>query len=328
MKKIQTLILIALVLSACSLKQKGADGKNGEPGTTKQQSAICSPQELKALVSYLASDELKGRATGSKGIDKAANYIANFFSKHGVKPYFDSYKDPFDAKQDSAFNVVGFIEGSDPILKNEFVVLGAHYDHIGTARAIAGDSIANGANDNAAGTAAVMTMAKYFASTKKNKRSLIFALFDAEEIGLLGSKHLAAKLKAEALNLYTMLNFEMIGVPMKGKEYLAYLTGYDMSNLAHKMNTYAGAPLAGYFPKAKAYQLFYRSDNYPFFEAFNVPCQTLCTFDFTNFDHYHQVGDEVSSLDFNHMSYFVNAFIPAVVGVVNAPKNTIKLNKQ
>ncbi|WP_231928729.1 M28 family peptidase [Formosa sp. Hel1_31_208] len=88
----------------------------------------------------------------------------------GVKPYYDTYRDNFKVGEMDAFNVVGFIEGTDTTLKNEVIVLGAHYDHIGYAKAIENDSIANGANDNAAGTSAVMAIAKYFATKKNNKR--------------------------------------------------------------------------------------------------------------------------------------------------------------
>ena len=119
----------------------------------------------------------------------------------------------------------------------------------------------------------------------------------------------------------------MIGVPLVGKEYTAYLTGYEKSNLANKFNEYSSANLAGYLPEAKEYQLFFRSDNYPFFKEFNVPCHTFCTFDFTNFDYYHHVDDEIDKLDFKHMTNLVEAFIPGVEGVVNSSKGEIKLNE-
>ncbi|WP_366512786.1 M20/M25/M40 family metallo-hydrolase [Kordia sp.] len=205
-------------------------------------------------------------------------------------------------------------------------MLGAHYDHIGFAEEVDGDKIANGANDNAAGVGTVMAMAKYFAKTKSNKRSILFTLFSAEEKGLLGSKYLAETLKKEDLNLYLMLNFEMVGVPLINKDYVAYASGYERSNLAEKMNEYAGKKIVGFFPKVKEYQLFYRSDNYPFFKEFKVPSHTFCTFDFTNFDHYHKVGDEADIMDFEHMANFVNTFLPAVKQVINTETQEIKMN--
>lgn len=323
------LISIGVFIS-CAVQTKAPDGKDGKDGTSVQDKKAfnVSPEEVKEIISYLASDELAGRNTGTEGIDLAAKYIEKYYATHGVKPYYDSYRDSFDAKGKAAFNVIGYIPGNDPELKNEFVVIGAHYDHIGEGKEVNGDKIANGANDNAAGTSVVMTMSKYFALKKENKRSILFVAFSAEEMGLLGSKSLAERLKKENLNLYSMINFEMIGVPLRSKTYTAYLTGYKKTNMADKMNEYAGAYLVGYLPTAKQYQLFYRSDNYPFFKEFNVPCQTLCTFDFTNFDYYHHVDDEVDQMDFNHMSNFINAFIPAVEGVVNSPKGDIVMKQE
>lgn len=292
----------------------------------KTKEVVIQAQEVDDIVTYLASDELEGRDTGSEGIEKAAVYIENYFKNNGVKPYFDTYRDSFTVKGKEAFNVIGYLEGNDPNLKNEFVIIGAHYDHIGSGPEENGDTIANGANDNAAGVGTVMAMAKYFSKTKSNKRSILFTLFSAEEKGLVGSKYLAKTLKSEGIDLYLMLNYEMVGVPLVDKDYTAYVTGFNKTNLAEKMNEYAGKKIAGFLPKAGEYRLFMRSDNYPFFQEFNVPCQTFSTFDFTNFQHYHKVGDESEKMDFNHMANFVNAFIPAVRKAVNAPTKEIKLN--
>lgn len=217
-----------------------------------------------------------------------------------------------------AYNIVGVVEGNDPKLKNQFIIIGAHYDHIGLIKAVHGDEIANGANDNATGTSTVLELARYFGNAKTNKRSIIFALFSAEEKGLLGSKHLAKKLKDENLNLYVMLNFEMTGVPLVDKDYEMYLTGYENSNLAEVVNTYANEKFAGFLPKAKEFNLFQRSDNYPFHTEFNVPSQTFSTFDFTNFDHYHGVDDEAELMNFEHMAVLVNKVIPVIEGIANA----------
>ncbi|MBT8264419.1 MAG: M20/M25/M40 family metallo-hydrolase, partial [Muriicola sp.] len=198
-----------------------------------------------------------------------------------------------------------------------------HYDHIGIVNAISGDSIANGANDNATGSTTVLEIARYFAKAKSNKRSLIFAFFSAEEKGLKGSQHLAAKMKDDKVNLYAMLNFEMTGVPMVEKDYLVYITGYNKSNLAEVGNKYAKENLIGFLPTAEKYNLFQRSDNYPFHELFEVPSQTFSTFDFTNFDHYHKVGDEPELMNFGHMAQLVNKMIPVVQGIANSPAKEI-----
>ena len=184
------------------------------------KSNLTSSREIGEIMSFLASDDLKGRDSGSEGIEIAAQYIEKHFVANGVASYFESYRDTLSNFSKPSYNIVGLVEGNDPKFKNEYIIVGAHYDHIGILTAENGDAIANGANDNASGTTTVMEMARYFGKNKTNKRSLIFALFSAEEKGLLGSKHLAKKLKEKNLNLYTMLNFEMTGVPLQGKDYI------------------------------------------------------------------------------------------------------------
>ena len=234
-------------------------------------SSFSTNKTVGEVISYLASDKLQGREAGSEGIEMAAEYIETIFKNNKVRPYFKSYRDTLTNFEKPAYNLVGFIEGTDAQLKNEFVIIGAHYDHIGTAEPVVGDTIANGANDNASGTTAVLEFARYFGRFGNNKRSIIFALFSAEEKGLLGSKHLAKKLKDQNLDLYAMLNFEMVGVPLVGKDYFMYVTGYEESNLAEICNTYAQDKLVGFLPTAKEYNLFKRSDNYPFHLEFGVP---------------------------------------------------------
>ncbi|WP_461532207.1 M28 family metallopeptidase [Sinomicrobium sp.] len=281
--------------------------------------------DVRATLEYLASDELQGRDTGSPGIEKAAQFIEGVFSEHGIKPYYDSYRDTLDNFEKPAYNIVGYLEGNDPELKDEYIIIGAHYDHVGMlAEGEGGDFIANGANDNASGTTGVLELAKYFGEHKTNKRSLMFVLFSAEEKGLLGSRHLARELRKEKLKLYTMVNLEMIGVPMTA-DYTAYITGYKESNMAAKINEYAGKELVGFLERAKEFQLFKRSDNYPFFLEFNVPSQTLCTFDFTNFEHYHKVGDEFALMDVDHMTAFISDVIPVLEKMANASSQEIVL---
>lgn len=278
------------------------------------------------IMGYLASDDLKGRDSGSEGIEMAARYIEDYFRTYKVAPYYPEYRDTLSNYRKTSFNVVGMVAGSDPKLKDEFIMIGAHYDHIGIIKIENGDAIANGANDNASGTTSVMELARYFGTNRTNKRSLIFALFSAEEKGLLGSKHMAKRMKADSLNLYTMLNFEMTGVPLRGKDYTVYITGFKKSNLAEVSNKYAQENLVGYLPTAREFNLFQRSDNYPFHKEFGIPSHTFCTFDFTNFAFYHRVGDENELMDFNHMATLVNKLIPVVEGIANANTQEVKIN--
>ena len=288
-----------------------------------------SEENVIKTLSYLTSDELEGRDSGSEGIEKAAVYLENLLKENGIKPYFKTYRDTLSNFDKPAFNIVGYIEGTDKKLKNEFVVIGAHYDHIGMLQnGVNGDVIVNGANDNATGTTAVTETAKYFAKFKNNKRSVLFVFFSAEEKGLLGSKHLAAKLKEQKMDLYFMFNFEMIGVPMKDKGMDFYLTGFGKSNMATTMNEYAGEKLVGYLPIETKYMLFRASDNYPFFTEFNVPAQTVSTFDFENFQFYHQPDDEFELMDTKHMTAVISKTIPVLEKMINASKKEIKLNEK
>ncbi|WP_412986361.1 M28 family peptidase [Pontimicrobium sp. IMCC45349] len=319
MKKIFPLVVLLLVLSC----------KKDKSETKKVKEVTITSNELKEAVSFLASDELKGRDTGTEGIESAAKFIEDRFVEYGAKPYFNEYRDNFKVDSLDAFNVVGFVEGNDDKLKDEVVIIGAHYDHIGFGRKVGNDSIGNGANDNATGTAAVLAMAKYFATKKSNKRSVMFALFTAEERGLLGSSHLAKRLKEENLNLYTMVNFEMIGVPFtdnRGYEVLA--TGFELSNMAEKINAYTNSNIVGESEVAKKYSLFKRSDNYPFYKEFNLPCHTLSSCDMSNFDYYHHVDDETELMNFEFMANLINKLTPAMEAITNSETREIQMHEQ
>ncbi|AUS04702.1 M28 family metallopeptidase [Pseudotamlana carrageenivorans] len=315
MKKIYALLFFLPIL-ICGAQEKQNQSKH-----------VILKESVEKHMNYLASDALEGRKTGSEGLEKAAVYMESFFRSHDIKPFFQTYRDSFKLKGLVGYNIVGYIEGQDPMLKNEFVILGAHYDHIGFARKVNGDTIANGANDDASGTVAVLEWAKYFAKTKSNKRSILFTLYDAEEMGLKGSEHLANRLKKQPIDLYTMINFEMIGVPLANHETMAYITGYKKSNMANQLNSYAHEELIGFLPQAKAYGLFKRSDNYPFYKTFKVPAQAISTFDFSNYEYYHHVDDEVEALDFDHMTTFIQKMIPALEGMINSEKKEITLHE-
>lgn len=297
---------------------------------SEHDNAYVTADEMNNLINFLASDELKGRNTGSEGIDAAANYIEDYLKDHGIKPYYETYRDNYKINEIDAFNVLGVLEGHDPVLKNEVIILGAHYDHIGFhSKAIDGDSIANGANDNASGTAVVLTLAKHLAKIKNNKRTILFSLYSGEEMGLLGSQHLANRLKSENFNLYTMINFEMLGVPFKdNRGYDVFLTGYDLSNMADKINEYVGLNVVGKSEVSLKYNLFKRSDNYPFYEAFKLPCQTISSCDLTNYDYYHHVDDEMDKMDYEHMADVANKLIPAIEAMSNTEAKEIKMNDE
>lgn len=293
--------------------------------TTKTPSVVKANAEqknIKETLYYLASDELLGRDTGKEGGKMAGEYLAKRLEEYKIKPYYSSYNDTLQNVAD-AWNIVGVIPGSDETLKNEVVVLGAHYDHIGIEKPVDGDSIANGANDNAAGTAILLELARNL-KLQNNKRTVLVAFFTGEEKGLWGSKHLAERLKAENVNVVSMLNFEMLGLPMK-RDYMTYLTGYDLSTMATKLNELAGKPIVGKLEKAEEFNLFKRSDNYPFYQMFKVPCQTFSSFDFENYEYYHHVKDEAHLMDLNFMTSFTQDIIPVVNKLVNLAPGEIRM---
>jgi len=325
MKKLFTILILALLIS-CNASKKITEGKSGKDSVNTKPEI--TTQDIKVSMEYLASDELEGRATGSVGIEKAAVFIEKYLQTNNIKPYLETYRDSFKINDLDGYNIVGVVEGNDPELKNEYIILGGHYDHIGKGKLVAGDSIANGANDDASGTIVAMEFARYFAKTKTNRRSILVTLYDAEEIGLKGSGHLAERLKNDGINAYTMINFEMIGVPRAADKTMAYMSGYERSNFAETLNTYAGEEIVGFFPKAKDFGLFMRSDNFPFYKELNIPAHAISTFDFTNFDYYHHVDDEADKMDYEHMVNFINKMIPAIEGMMNASTKEVVLNDE
>jgi len=323
MKKIY--FFLPFVLLACKSNTPTVSDKTTDSKVIEITYKV-KESEVSDFLKYLSSDELEGRETGTKGIEKAAVFLEDFLKKNNVKPYFSTYRDTLTNFKSPAYNIVGVLEGTDPTLKSEYVVLSAHYDHIGIEKKKQADVINNGANDDASGVTAVAEMAKYFAETKSNKRSILFVFFAGEEKGLLGSKSLVQKLKNKDFNLYTQLNIEMIGVPMK-RDYLSYVTGFDKSNMASKINEYTGKNTIGFLPKEAEYELFYRSDNYSFYDVFKKPCQSISTFDFENFDFYHHVSDEFKVMDIPHMTAFIQEFLPAVTKIATSPTQEITMNK-
>lgn len=215
------LILLSFVLSVSAQK-----AKTPKPDVTEQN--------LRNHVTYLASAKMEGRRTGEQGATFAAGYVANMFArlklKGGVKNGGGkaNFLQPFpytprnekgeilpNAAPVEAYNVVGILEGADAVLKNEAIVIGAHYDHLGKGGM--GSLVANsteihfGADDNASGVAAMLEMARRFAAEKKNKRTLVFVAFGGEEEGLLGSKFYIGNPALPLDKTVAMINLDMVG---------------------------------------------------------------------------------------------------------------------
>jgi len=174
------------------------------------QNAQQTIERLTSHVYYLASDELRGREAGSADALKAAEYIEDQYKSIGLKPFFEDYRHYFQVDDKTYTNIVARIEGGDPELKDEYIVLGAHYDHLGVKRG----KIYNGADDNASGSAALIEVARELYSRRDSlKRSVIIAAFDAEEIGLFGSMALAEVLQDSigTDRIKLMMSIDMVG---------------------------------------------------------------------------------------------------------------------
>lgn len=186
-------------------------------------------KNLKSIISYLASDELKGRLTGSEGEAKAADFISKNLKNLGLKteiqPFEYSYKlNPHDENSSVAMkgkNVIGYLDNK----ADKTIIIGAHYDHLGlnehhsSTLANSDGQIHNGADDNASGTASVLELARLFSKNKtKEKANYVFALFSGEEDGLMGSKAFAENVKKNYPNVTAMINMDMVGRMNKDKD--------------------------------------------------------------------------------------------------------------
>ena len=161
---------------------------------------------LREHLYYFASDSLRGRKAGSEDAAKAAAYIVSQYRAMGLKPFFEDWYVPFTTNGVEYRNIVAVIPGSDPVLKDEYIVLGAHYDHVG----VKDGEIYNGADDNASGSSALIEIARALCQERDNlRRSIIIAAFDAEELGLYGSNALSELLDLSKVKL--MMSIDMVG---------------------------------------------------------------------------------------------------------------------
>lgn len=276
--------------------------------------------EVQKHLAFLASDSLKGRGNYSPELHRAAQYIAGEFQKAGATflPSLSSYFQPFTTKDvdqsrllpDSAgnyhpaevlLNVIGVLPGKS--LPNEVVLFAAHYDHIGVEK-YSKDSINNGANDNASGTAALITLMHYYAQRANNERTLVFCAFAGEEIGLKGSAVLAAVLNARTVK--AVINIEMIGRFGAVGQNSFFITGEYKSNLAaHFRKVLKGQHIRVRREPDAEKQLFMRSDNYPFAQK-GIPAHTIMSSDDDD-GCYHQTCDEWSRIDMANMTQIIIA---------------------
>jgi aminopeptidase YwaD len=214
---------------------------------------------LRRHVKVLTADSLQGRGLGTTGAILARDYIAEEFRNIQLHafPDFQDYIQPFQFRQQFAWlkahNVIGYIEGSDPDLKNEYLVIGAHYDHLGFKEVNSRKVIFPGADDNASGVAVILELARHFAiHSHLLKRSLIFIAFDAEESGLKGSEFFIENTPVPAESIKFMMSFDMVGMlsEHKGIDLVgieSVINGFDIADkLAQQHNIKLKKAGAGY----------------------------------------------------------------------------------
>ena len=296
----------------------------------KKNEIIVTAPELKEWITYLASDEMRGRANGSPEMKTAAYWIAKKFNENGVKPiipdsgFMQNYA--FTSRQQSVKerNVIGIIEGTDPSLKDQYIVLSAHFDHIGIRHGLKPDSINNGADDNAAGTCTVIGIAKTLSLSKvKPGRSIILAAFSGEEYGMRGSRYFVSHPPVPLRNIYADLNFEMTG----HSEYLGknkyYMTGCLNSNLDDLIGEYErGTGFQLIDTISIANMLFNSSDNIAFSRVsvaegltLGIPSGTFATSALA--DYLHNITDEPEFFDFDNMASLISHFSDLAIWLSN-----------
>ncbi len=199
-------------------------------------------------------------------------------------------------------NVAGMIPG---VRADEFVLFSAHYDHIGIRPAVDGDSIANGANDDASGTTAVVALADYYAERGTPERSLLFVAFTAEESGGYGSRYYSQQLDPD--QIVAMFNIEMIGKPAVAGPNTAWITGFERSTFGALLQEAVAGTEYEFYPDPYPDQnLFYRSDNATL-ARLGVPAHSISTTPIDVDPDYHQVSDHVETLDLDHMTNTIRA---------------------
>ena len=224
------------------------------------------------------------------------------------------------------FNIAGIIPGKTK--PNEYVVFSGHYDHLGIVTPVKGDSIANGADDDASGTTAVISLARYYKKLNNNARTLVFVAFTAEEIGEFGSQYFAKSVDPD--KVVAMFNIEMIGKASKFGQNSAFITGFERSDFGKILQKNLEGTAFKFYPDPYPEQdLFYRSDNASLAEV-GVPAHTISTDQIDIDKLYHTVGDEFSTLDVTNITSTIRAIALSsrtIVAGTDTPTRVPKLER-
>ena len=309
-----------------------------------------SSANLKADLSFLSSDILAGRSSPSLGLNIAAEFIVSRFRGTGLLPggvsgYFQPVilennvakkpqsQDPRGPQVVS--NVIAILPGSDPVLKKTYVFLTAHYDHLGTTQTAgreaadhpapdSSDQTYNGANDDGSGTVSVIAIAEALAKLQhRPKRSIVFALFFGEELGLLGSHYYTQHPTVPIRDIVADVNLEQIGRTdsTEGPELNRFsLTGTGYSTVPFLLKSAAVRVGVTTYVDAGNDDYFTRSDNVSFASK-GIPAHTLCVaFDFPD---YHRVSDEWQKINYENMARVDRAIAVGIFDLANCRKRPV-----
>ncbi len=261
-------------------------------------------RSLKRYVEFISADSLMGRAAGSKGEKITANFIYDELEKSGVvmltprdgEDFYVAMKDTIHSR-----NIIGVVPGYDPVLKNEYVVIGAHIDHLGVNRLNRDGEesvqIYPGADDNASGVATVLEIAKQVAARQfLFRRSVIFAFFGAEEIGMAGSWYFLNRSFQEVDKIVMMINLDMVGRSGRNNNMQVFTSGQN-PEITAIINELSGRTFS-IRPKTSPTDYF-PSDHRTFYDK-NIPIAL-----FTSGIHrdYHTPRDRSDKIDYNQMAY-------------------------
>jgi hypothetical protein len=282
-------------------------------------------RDVRADMDFLADDELHGRGSATRDEHIAALFAASQFEALGLKPggeqgsYLQKAALPNplpprmqqrlakfeNTPRTETWNAIGVLPGSSH--PDETILLTAHLDHLGVALDAKGDAIYNGADDDASGTTAVLTLAHILATGKRPKRTIVFALFGSEEIGGFGNRAFLAHPPVPLSEIVANLEFEMIGRPDPAVPAgTLWLTGFSRSNLGPELAHHGAHLVNDPHPK----QLFFqRSDNYALARE-GIIAQTVSSFGLHH--DYHKPSDEIRTINFPHMIHAIGSMVAPI----------------
>ncbi|RYY06680.1 MAG: M20/M25/M40 family metallo-hydrolase, partial [Sphingobacteriaceae bacterium] len=290
-------------------------------GSSKKTLVVVDPY-FKAIFENLAIRSAKGNISKEINPNQQLVFVLGNFTD--VKAYAVKYTGKIEKLP--LFNVAGMIPGKTK--KEEYVVFSGHYDHLGIVKAVAGDSIANGADDDASGTTAVIELARYYKKLNNNERTLIFVAFTAEEIGEYGSAYFATQI--DPIKTAAMFNIEMIGKQSKFGTNSAFITGFERSDFGPILQKNLEGTSFKFYPDPYPQQnLFYRSDNASLARV-GVPAHTISTDQIDSDKLYHSVKDEFASMDIDNITATIRAIALSsrtIVSGKDTPKRIPKLEE-